>query len=396
MHALQRIMNQTERHIVGLMSGTSADGIDVAIVRLCQKAGDRADISVLAFATVPYPEGLQAQIFAVSDPVHGRVDAVCRMHFVLGELFARAALRVVREAGMRVKDIHLIGSHGQTIHHLPARVEAFGVTTGATLQIGDPSVIAQRTGVVTVGDFRPADIARGGQGAPLVPYADYLLFRAPDVSRGLLNIGGIANMTVLPAGARPEAVLAFDTGPGNMVIDAAARALTGQPCDYGGARARRGAASEPVAARMLALPYFALPPPKSTGRELFGQAYCDRLLEEGRRLRLSPNDILATATEITARSIADSYRRFIAPTTPLDEVIVSGGGARNPYLCGRLAALLHPVRVATSDERGLSPDAKEAVAFAVLANQTIMGRPGNLPGATGADRRAVLGKICLP
>ena len=396
MQALHDIWDKQERIIVGLMSGTSVDGIDAAVVQLRRHAPDGISISLLAFDTIPFSDGIQQRILDISTPENSRVDDICRMNFVLGELFARAACRIVRTAELDLSSVDLIGTHGQTIYHLPDRDEAFGVTTGATLQIGDPSVIAQRTGVVTVGDFRPADMARGGQGAPLVPYVDYLLFRSETVRTGLLNIGGISNMTVLPAPARPEDVVAFDTGPGNMVIDALADALTGNPMDRDGHLARSGSVSQELLDGLLSNPYFAEPPPKSTGRELFGRSYADRIQREGERLNLSAHDLLATVTELTVRSIFDSYNRFIAPGTQLDELIVSGGGARNTYLRERLAACFEPVRVVTSDDRGMPSDAKEAIAFAVLANQTITGRPGNLPGATGADRMVVLGKICIP
>ena len=396
MHPLLRILEKNERILIGLMSGTSADGIDAAVIRLVHVHSEQVDLSVLAFETIPYPDGLREELMRLSSPDSGRVDAICRMNFVLGDLFAQAARRIVCQTALELDAIDLIGSHGQTIHHLPNPESAFGTLIGATFQIGDPSVIAQKTGVVTVGDFRPADIARGGQGAPLVPYVDYLLFRSPSVSRGLLNIGGIANLTVLPAGASADAVMAFDTGPGNMIIDALAHILIGQPFDRDGRQARQGNSCEAVVRQMLAHPYFGVAPPKSTGRELFGHAYTEQLVVEGGKSGLSTDDLLATATELTAQSIAMGYRAFVAPGTILDEVIVSGGGARNPYLLERLAVALHPVRIVASDERGLSADAKEAVAFAILANQTIMALPGNMPGATGADRFVTLGKICLP
>jgi anhydro-N-acetylmuramic acid kinase len=393
---LSSLLDKKERRIVGLMSGTSADGIDAAIIELRQKEEEAVSVSLLAFDTISFPVGLRDRILEISDPEHGRVDDICRMHFVLGELFAEAAGAVSAAAGYSMADLDLIGSHGQTIHHLPDRVELFGVKTGATLQIGDPSVIAQRTGIVTVGDFRTADIARGGQGAPLVPYVDYLLFKHTEKARGLLNIGGIANMTVLPPDAGPKDVTAFDTGPGNMVIDTVSETLTDQSIDYGGEGARRGTVSDVLVKDMLDRPFFNLSPPKSTGRELFGRSYADCLLREGRKNKMSADDLLATATEITVRSIHESYHRFVEPVTKLDELIVSGGGAKNTYLFECLAARMAPVKVMISDDYGLSSDAKEAVAFAILANQTIMGRPGNMPGATGADRMAILGKICLP
>ena len=386
---------EQDRRIIGLMSGTSADGIDAAVIRL-REMDDGLSLAVLAFETVAYPDGLRARIMDVSEPETSRIDELCRLHFELGELFAAAAVNVTHSAGLALKDIDLIGSHGQTVHHLPERKERFGVETGATFQIGDPSVIAQRTGVVTVGDFRTADVARGGQGAPLVPYVDYLLFKHPTKARGLLNLGGIANLTVLPADPDPADVMAFDTGPANMLIDAVAEAETGQAMDRDGAGSRRGTPSEELVENVLSMPYFERTPPKSTGRELFGGSCAEALVCAGKKAGLKPDDMLATATEITVRSIRDAYHRFVGPVTPLDELIVSGGGARNSFIMDRLSKVLSPVEVATSDEHGLSSDAKEAVAFAILADQTVRGRPGSLPGATGADRPAVLGKICLP
>ena len=378
------------------MSGTSADGIDAAVIRL-RGADDGLSLDVLGFDTVAFPPGLRDRLMEVSDPETGRIDELGRLHFELGELFARAAAGVAGSAGLSMEEIDLIGSHGQTVHHLPGREARFGVETGATLQIGDPSVIAQRTGVVTIGDFRAADVARGGQGAPLVPYVDYLLFRHPVKARGLLNLGGIANLTVLPADPGPDDVMAFDTGPASMLIDAVARTELGRDMDADGAGARRGRPAEHLVADVLAMPYFDRPPPKSTGREMFGERCAAALVRAGREAGLSGEDLLATATEITVRSIRDACRRFVEPVvSKLDELIVSGGGARNGFMLERLAQAMAPVEVATSDDHGLSSDAKEAVAFAVLADQTVRGRPGSLPGATGADRPAVLGKICLP
>lgn len=378
------------------MSGTSADGIDAALIRLGE-FDEGLTLDVIGFETAAFPAGLRQRLMEVSDAKTGRIDELSRLHFELGERFARAALVVADSAGLSMKEIDLIGSHGQTVLHLPEREDRFGVETGATLQIGDPSVIAQRTGVVTVGDFRTADVARGGQGAPLVPYVDYLLFRHPEKNRALLNLGGIANLTVLPADPKPGNVMAFDTGPANMLIDAVARAELERDMDEDGSVARCGKPAENLVADVLAMPYFERPPPKSTGRELFGDRCASDLVRAGREAGLSSEDLLATATEITVRSIEDACRRFVTPVvTRPDELIVSGGGARNGYLLERIAGALSPVVVSTSDDHGLSSDAKEAVAFAVLADRTVRGLPGSLPGATGADRPAVLGKICLP
>ncbi|MBT5877370.1 MAG: anhydro-N-acetylmuramic acid kinase [Candidatus Latescibacteria bacterium] len=396
MQVVDEITGKPELVVIGLMSGTSVDGIDAALVRINQESPDNPSLSILAYDTVLFPDGIQNSVLEMAASERCSLDDLCRLNFVIGELFAKAACQITDKSGLRLSDVDLIGSHGQTIRHLPNRAEMFGVETGATLQIGEPSVIAQRTGVVTVGDFRAADVARGGEGAPLVPLVDFLLFRSAEFSRGLLNVGGIANLTVLPAGAGPSDVVAFDTGPGNMVIDALTRGLTGREMDRGGELARSGSINGSLLTEWMDLPYYRKAPPKSTGREMFGRAFVEQAIADGRRFKMSTSDLLATATELTVQSIFESYRGFIAPQTVLDELVVSGGGARNDYMVQQLISRFHPVHVVTSDELGMPSDAKEAVAFAVLANRTLLGRSGNLPGATGADRSAVLGKICLP
>tara|TARA_B100001750_G_scaffold237431_1_gene242544 strand:+ start:884 stop:2068 length:1185 start_codon:yes stop_codon:yes gene_type:complete len=392
---LSKFQAEQDLRIIGLMSGTSADGIDATVINL-RETDDKLSFSVLAFDTISFEDGLREHIMEVSDPKTSCIDELCRLHFELGELFAAAAFKVVQSAGLTITDIDLIGSHGQTVQHLPDRKERFGVETGATLQIGDPSVISQRTGVVTVGDFRAADLARGGQGAPLVPYVDYLLFKHPQRSRGLLNLGGIANLTILSAAPEPSNVIAFDTGPANMLIDAIAMSETSRPFDKDGSGARCGNPSEELVESVLSMPYFERSPPKSTGRELFGASCVASLISTGAKHRLGANDLLATATEITIRSVRDAYYQFVEPKIPLDELIVSGGGAKNRFVIERLGQVLSPVEVTISDKYGISSDAKEAVAFAILAAQTVKGKPGSLSTATGADKPSVLGKICLP
>ncbi len=347
--------------VAGLISGTSADGIDVAVVDI-----DDHGIRVVASTTVPYPPGVRDVVLSVSTPAD-----VSRLNFLLGELFAEA----VQHAGVPLDTIELIGSHGQTIFHEGEPVEFFGRRVASTLQIGEPDVIAARTGIETIADFRTADIAQGGKGAPLVPFLDYRLFRHPDIARIALNIGGIANITVIPAGAKPEDVVAFDTGPGNMVIDALA-----PPFDRDGERARAGRVNEALLAKLLTDPYYDRQPPKSCGREQYGSEF----------VRDTGIDI-ATATELTARTIALAIARY--PAT--QEVIASGGGVHNIYLMERLRALLAP-RLTTSAEFGIDVDAKEAVLFALLAFETHQRRAGNLPSATGARKAVVLGKISPP
>jgi len=313
---------------------------------------------------------------------------VCRMNFTLGELFASAALRLIAEAGLRPDEVDLIGSHGQTIWHEPKPVEAGGVISRSTLQIGEPAVIAERTGVVTVADFRVRDVAAGGQGAPLVPYFDYCLLRSDRKSRAVQNIGGIGNVTYLPAGCGLSQVLAFDTGPGNMIIDALCAQFFGRPYDRDGEIAASGRVSPALLAELMAHPYLAERPPKTTGRELFGVQFARDLAE---RTGLAPADLVATATAFTAHSIAGAYRRFLGR---VDEVIVGGGGARNPVLMRMLSEALPEAAVMTHEAVGIDSDAKEAIAFALLANDCILGLSTNVPGATGG-RPAILGKVLL-
>jgi len=380
--------NRTLR-VVGLMSGTSADGIDAALVRVPPQRRP----TLLAFATFPYPPKLREAVLALCRPETARIDDLCHLNFALGEALADAVLRLARAADVPLAAIDLVGSHGQTVWHDPLGRRAGRRRVRSTLQIGEPCVIAERTGIWTVGDFRPRDVAAGGEGAPLVPWADWRLFADPRRSRALQNVGGIANVTYLPAGRGPEAVLAFDTGPGNMVIDRlTARATAGrQAFDAGGRLAARGTVREGLLAELLDDAFFRRRPPKSTGRERFGWDYADALWRKARRGRTRTEDLLATATALTAASIADAYRRFLPGG--VDEAIVSGGGARNDTLMRMLAERLAPAKVLPSDAAGLDADAKEAVAFALLAAATVRGQCANVPSATGAGHRAVLGKI---
>lgn len=349
--------------VLGLISGTSVDGIDVAVVDIGES------IRVVATATVPYPPDVRATILSVSNAAT-HTATIARLNFLLGELFAEA----VRKSGVPLETIDLIGSHGQTIFHEGEPAEFLGRKIASTLQIGEAAVIAERTGIETIADFRPGDIAAGGKGAPLVPLLDYQLFRHPEHARVALNIGGIANITVIPANAAPEEVIAFDTGPGNMVMDAVA-----PPFDRDGAGARSGTINTVLLERLLADPYYHRDPPKSCGREQYGAGF----------VRETAIDI-STATELTARTIVLGIARY--PATR--EVIVSGGGAHNAYLMERLAVLT-PARITTSEEFGIGVDSKEAILFALLAYQTHQGRAGNLPSATGARKPVILGKISL-
>ena len=358
------------------MSGTSLDGIDVAIVDI---AGDR--VRTVAHRTAAWPAAVRRRILAVSNAPCATAD-ISRLNFELGELYAKAVLSTCRRDRVELGSILLIGCHGQTIYH-----EGAGSQRN-TLQIGEASVIAERLGIPVVSDFRTRDVAAGGQGAPLVPFVDYLLFRHRRIPRVALNIGGIANITFLPAAAEPGDVVAFDTGPGNMVIDQLVERETGGRLrfDRGGSIAARGKVNRPLLDELLRDPYFRRKPPKTAGREQYGAAFVHRLVATG----MPFEDQVATATTFTAAAIALGVRRF-APGA--QEMVASGGGTHNRQLMGQLAALLPECRIASSNDFGIDADAKEAIAFAILAHRTWLRKTSNLPSATGANRAAVLGKI---
>lgn len=383
MNRLPAIAAKPERLVIGLMSGTSVDGIDAALVRV-RGGGPGVSLVCEHFATYPFEPAMREAIFRLFRPETSNVVDLCRMNFALGEVFASAALQLMADAGVAPDQVDLIGSHGQTVWHEPLPVETAGILGRSTLQVGEPAVIAERTGVVTVADFRVRDVAAGGQGAPLVPYLDYCLLRHDRLNRATQNIGGIGNVTYLPAGCSGAEIRAFDTGPGNMIIDALCAEYFGRPFDKDGQIAATGRVDEALVAELLGHPYFAQQPPKTTGRELFGVQFARSLMG-----RAEPADLVATATAFTARSIADSYRRFLGP---VDEVFVGGGGARNPVLMRMLSEALPGARVETHEAVGMNSDAKEAIAFALLANDCILGLPTNVSGATGG-RPVVMGKV---
>ncbi|MCL4514829.1 MAG: anhydro-N-acetylmuramic acid kinase [Firmicutes bacterium] len=380
--------------IVGLMSGTSVDGIDAALVEL-SGWGAETRFTVPAFENYPFPAGLKEEIFALFNPATGTVDRICRANFVLGEVFAAAVLKIVRKAGLTPEEIDAVGSHGQTIYHLPAPSTVAGITTASTLQIGEPAVIAERTGITTVADFRVRDVAAGGQGAPLVPYVDYLLFHHPEVARVVQNIGGIGNFTLVPPDGGLEKVIAMDTGPGNMIIDGVARAITGGEMEFDrdGGLAAAGAVNQALLETLLGHPYLAKDPPKTTGREEFGDQFVAELLQNPVVREISGPDLVATVTAFTVESIVAHYRKHVFRRYPDAEVIVGGGGSYNGTLMGMLRWRLAPVQVRVHEDFGLSSDAKEAVAFAILANEALHGVPNNVPAVTGARRAVVMGKI---
>jgi anhydro-N-acetylmuramic acid kinase len=425
-------MSKSGMIVAGVMSGTSADGIDVALAGIASNArlGSResgaafgssgrgrslhTSTAIIGHAGFPYPPNVRAAVLSAMNATSAGVADLARLNFLLGELYADAVLATQRR--FRVK-AELVGCHGQTLYHQGEAQSFLGRKVAATWQTGEAAIIAARLGVPVVSDFRPADMAAGGKGAPLVPYLDYLWFRDARIGRIVQNIGGIANLTAIPARARSADVGAFDTGPGNMVIDAVTRELFGKPFDRGGKIAASGEVIEPVLNRIMRFPYFRAKPPKTAGREEFGREFVAEFLRSCRGAR--KQDVVATATALTAHSIGSAIKSFVIgkfPTLRLragqssrkrnekwgtqdrlrfQELILSGGGARNATLVGMLAELLAPmgILVRFSDEFGLPSGAKEAVAFAVLAYETWNRRASNVPSATGARRAAVLGKI---
>jgi anhydro-N-acetylmuramic acid kinase len=401
--------------VLGLMSGTSADGIEVALTRI-SGAPPRLNAKLLNHTSINFPPALRKEILRVAEQQRISAGELSQLDFRLGEVFAEAALTACRRFRIAPRKIALIGSHGQTIFHQGHPVPYFGRKTASTLQIGEPAIIAARTGITTIADFRPADIAQGGQGAPLVPYADYVLYRHEKLGRISVNLGGIANVTVIPANAKPSQIFAFDTGPANMLIDALVAHFTKgrQSFDKDARLAQQGRSIPALIDELMRDTYLKLPPPKSTGREYYGRSYLQKLLALGKRHQAKPNDLIRAATIFTALSIVDALNRFVLPKTKIDQLIVSGGGAQNPLLMAQLAAVIGAIEVVgpqhaaphvrtmptstkievlPSSALGVPTDAKEAFAFALLAYETFHHRPGNIPSATGARRPAILGKI---
>lgn len=380
---------------MGLMSGTSADGVDAVLCDITG-SGKGTSAKVLRLTSVEYPRNIRHIL--VGDLRMLTCEEVARLNFLIGSIFADAALKCVAEAGLAPDDIDAVCSHGQTLVHFP-EADHPDIPSRATLQVGDISVIAQKTGILTIGDFRPADMAQGGQGAPLVPYADYLLLGHPTLGRVMQNLGGIGNLTYLPPGCSPDQVIAFDTGPGNMVVDAVVSILTGgkESMDKDGLLASSGQVHAGLLERLLDNRYFRLKPPKSTGREVFGIQYSRWLIEQARGLGCHrPEDVVATASELTVQTIIRAYRDFVMPLGPVDEVIVGGGGARNCYFMSRLREELSRARIMVHEDLGIPSQAKEGLAFAILGNELLSGHTNNLPSATGAARAVVMGKIALP
>jgi len=399
--------------VLGLMSGTSADGIETALARI-SGVPSRLRSELVAHTSLPIPKPIRAKILELAEGARVPVAEISQLNFRIGELFAGAALAACKKFRVPVKRLDLIASHGQTIFHQGRQIPFAGTRTASTLQIGEPAIIAARTGVTTIGDFRPADMAAGGQGAPVVPFADYVLYRHEKLGRVSLNLGGIANITVIPARAKLRDVFAFDTGPANMLIDALVSHFTKghRPYDKNAALARRGRINEGLFRLLMKDPYLRLRPPKSTGREYFGATYVKNLLAFAKKHKITSPDLLYTVTYFTAASVVDACRRFVLPRHKISQLIVSGGGTRNPLLMVQLKVLLQIsslsrhsplttrhfsspyIEVIPSTQFGIPEQAKEAYAFALLAYETFHHRPSNVPSATGAQRPAVLGKIC--
>ena len=393
-HPIEALITKPYRLVIGFMSGTSADGIDAVLAEM-HGHGTATRVKQRDFVFIPFAPEIRAEILRLASGGSAAAADFCRMNFLLGELYCEAGRELCRHAGVSKADIDLIGNHGQTFWHIPNEEEYLGHRLRSTLQLGEDAMLAEEFSCPVVGDFRVRDMAAGGLGAPLVPYTEFLLYRSETEHTALQNIGGIGNITLLPAGCALSDVTAFDTGPGNMLIDAAIARITNGEKRYDaiGAMAASGRVSEALLAQLMRDPYLSRRPPKTTGREHYGAAFVDGIFAAANERKLSDADILATVTDFTAQTIAAAIRDFCAVRPA--RLIVGGGGSRNGTLTADIAAALPDVRVLTNEDLGFDGDAKEAVAFAVLANEAIFARCSNAPGATGARHGAVLGKITL-
>ncbi len=393
-----------KKQIIGLMSGTSLDGVDAALV-IISEADSNLMVELKDFITIKYNTAVRKEILSCCDERTGTVDKICQLNFKLGEIFADAVYRLVNRVGIPTTEVDLIGSHGQTIYHyiqeyhnLKNKMSSSNNPYNSTLQVGAGGVIAERTGITTISNFRIRDIAAGGEGAPLVPYIDYLLYTDDNKNRVMQNIGGIANFTYLPSRGELEDVKGTDTGPGNILIDLVINLLSKGELNFdrNGEWAARGMVSEELLLKLMDHSFIGKTAPKSTGREVFGIEIAKEIIKKGFKAGLKKEDIVATVTAYTARSIIDAYRRFIGER--IDQVIVSGGGSYNPVLLNMIQEEVKQVinreaEVITQEDLGFSSEAKEAVAFAILAYQTMKGRPGNVSQVTGAEKRVILGDI---
>ncbi len=386
---IQSFRNKQHRLVAGVMSGTSLDGIDVAFVRI-SGTGDHMVHELVGFHSIPYEEEVKERLFTACSGEYSIREAF-ELDADLGMLYAVAIRDAAQECAIRLDALDAVGVHGQTVYHNPWRSP-----NGVTVQLGSGAVIANKLNVLTVNDFRSADVAAGGEGAPLVPYCDYALLHSSKQNRVSLNIGGIANITWLPQDATPERLIAFDTGPGNVLIDAAMRALFGKEYDAGGGVAAQGKAHEEWLEELMMDPYYKMEPPKSSGRERFSEEMGKGMVETGKEQGLGDEDVVATITGLTARSIARAIEEYASKGETVDEIIVGGGGARNGTLMEMIGKEMPGSRVTTSDEYSIPSDAKEALCFAILTNEALCGTPANVPSVTGASGPVICGTIHLP
>lgn len=396
---MQKILNsikKEKRLALGLMSGTSCDGLDMALIEV-RGSGRQTRFRLLAGQSVKYSETQRRELLAFLNPAQNDALALSQLNFYLAEIWAEMVLRFLKEQRLTPQQVDVIGSHGQTVWHQPAAQHFIDRPVASTLQLGDPSVLAQLTGIPVIGDFRVADMALGGQGAPLIPYFDWLFFSRFKENILAVNIGGISNFTFVPADGAFDKVQAFDCGPGNMLLDQIAHHFFKVEYDAQGRLARQGAFSQKLFDALSEHdPFIKQSPPKSTGREQYGREFVNFILKKAGRLKLSGHDILHTLTRYTAFAIYENYRLFVAPRHKVEKVAVGGGGSRNIFLMVMLQEYFKEAMVQSTQSYDLDDDFKEAVGFAVLANETLHGRPSNVPQVTGARGPAMLGKICIP
>lgn len=395
MKNLFELTQKETKHVIGIMSGTSLDGVDVALIKL-EGNSTFSKIDLLGFLEYPFPKGVKEKLLKNSIKETSNVEDLSQLNFLIPNIYFDAIKNLCNNLKFPLENIDLIGSHGQTVQHLPNSTEYFGYSISSTLQIGDPAVLAKLSGITTVGDFRTGDIALGGEGAPLIPYFDYIFFHSHQKNRALLNIGGISNFTILNKETGLKDVLAFDTGPGNMLIDTLTKKLFNKDFDKDGKLARAGSFNQQLFNSLIEKDNFIeRTPPKSTGREYYGELFLNSLFEKFNDL---PNkDWLHTVTKFTSYAIHRNYKKFVESETQIDELIISGGGAKNIFLYESLSQEFgKSIELKIIDNIGVSSDAKEAICFAVLANETISGNPTNIPRTTGASHPTILGKICLP
>ena len=393
-NSLEKIRKKKTKLCIGLMSGTSLDGIDAVLVKITGH-GISAKLSFVDWKISPYPRGLKEQIQTHIHRDSMKLSEVSQLNFLLGELYAQSALKILKKNGITPARVDLVGCHGQTVWHEPEPHKLYGKRVRSTLQLGEPSVVQARTGIVTVADFRVKDVALGGEGAPLIPYFDYVMFRSERENRGILNVGGIANFTVVPKNSPLSRVYGFDTGPGNMLIDRLMQNYFNSTFDRSGRTSRRHPPDRELLSKMMRHPFIMKKPPKTTGREEFGDPYVEKVERWGKALKLKPEQVLSTVTEFTVGSIVKNYDIHVKRRHKLDRIIVSGGGVHNAEIMKRLRSSITGCVIVTSAEFGIPPDCKEAAAFAFFANETVAGTPSNIPRVTGAKTSGILGKIIL-